>query len=157
MFGINFDPIHWLCVGLAVALLGLGAYTKVLSYQVEAADVALTKVEVLGEIQEEKAIQEDKESAESKEKVDETLRSTITKLQSDNERMRRKIASSRSLPATPQTCTGGGETTTYDWPLIEREIDNFRIRTRNLVEEGDLHREGLNSVKEWVADELADQ
>ena len=151
---MNFDPIHWLCVALILILVGLSIYTKVISTELELAEVSMSGVEIVGKAQEKETKKEDKESKQNKEKVDETYRADFAKLQSDNDRLRRQIASSRSLPAAPQTCTGGGETTTIDWPLVEREIDDFRIRARNLVEEGDLYREGLDSVKEWVENEL---
>ena len=151
---MNFDPIHWLCVALILILVGLSIYTKVISTELELAEVSMSGVEIVGKAQEKETKKEDKESKQNKEKVDETYRADFAKLQSDNDRLRSQIASSRSLPAAPQTCTGGGETTTIDWPLVEREIDDFRIRARNLVEEGDLYREGLDSVKEWVENEL---
>jgi len=154
---VNFDPIHWLCVALILLTVGLGVYTKIISTELELAEVSLKGVEIVGEAQEKDTKKEDKESKDNKEKVDETLRTTIAKLQSDNDRMRRQITSSRSLPAAPQTCTGGGETTTIDWPIVEREIDGFRIAVRGLVEEGDEDREGLDSVKEWVDKELDDE
>lgn len=151
---MNFDPIHWLCVILVIVVVGLGIFTKIISTELKLAEVSMKGVEIVGIAQEKETKKEDKESKESKEKVDEVARVTIAKLQSDNDRMRKQITSSRSLPATPQTCTGGGETTTIDWPLVEREVDNFRIRARDLVEEGDKNREGLDAVKQWVEDEL---
>lgn len=151
---MNFDPIHWLCVALVVITVGMGTYTKIISSELKACNLSTKAVEVVGVAQEKEAKKEDKESKENKEKVDEALRNTITKLRADNDRMRKQITSSRSLPAAPQTCTGGGETTTIDWPIIEREIDSFRIEVRELTEEGDKEREGLNSVKEWVDEEL---
>jgi len=149
-----YNPINWLLAILVIVVVILATYTKIISTELELAKVSMKGVEIVGVAQEKEAKKEDKESKESKEKVDEIARTTIAKLQSDNDRMRRQITSSRSLPAAPQTCTGGGETTTIDWPLVEREVDNFRIRARDLVEEGDKHREGLDSVKEWVEDEL---
>lgn len=154
---MNFDPIHWLCVVLIVLTVGMGIFTKVISAELEACESSNKATEIVGKAQEKEAKKEDKESKVNKEKADETYRTTIDKLRVDNERLRREITSGRSLPTTPQTCTGGGETTTIDWPVIEREIDNFRIRTRNLVEEGDLYREGLDSVKEWVEKEIDDE
>lgn len=151
---MNFDPIHWICAGLFIVVVGLGIFTKIIATELKLAEVSLSGVKIVGEAQEKETKKEDKESKENKEKVDEVARTTIAKLQSDNDRMRKQITSSRSLPATPQTCTGGGTTTTIDWPLVEREVDNFRVRVRDLVEEGDKNREGLDAVKEWVENEL---
>ena len=154
---MNFDPIHWLCVALIVITVGLGTYTKIISAELQACESSVKAVEIVGVAQEKEAKKEDKESKVNKKEADETYRTNLTKLQSDNERLRRQIASSRSLPATPQTCTGGGETTTIDWPLVEQQIDDFRIRVRELVEEGDSNREGLNAVKKWVEKEIDDE
>lgn len=151
---VNIDPIHWACVGLGVALVGLSIYTKVIATELEACQAATAAVEIIGKGQEITTKKDDKESKDVKEKVDETLHKRIASLTATNNRLRHEITSRRSLPSAPQTCTGGGETTKIDWPLVESAVDEFRIEVRGIVEEGDINREGLDSVKEWVDEKL---
>lgn len=153
---MNFDPIHWLCVALLLVCIAFGAYNRILAADLRACKISEKGVEIVGKAQEKEAKKEDKESKENKVEVDEKYRSTIAKLQSDNNRLRKQITSTRSLPPAPQTCTGGGQTTEIDWPEVERAIDQFRVEARAITEEGDKNREGLDAVKKWVDKEIDD-
>jgi hypothetical protein len=148
---MNFDPIHWLCVALVLVSVSLGIYTKIISAELDACRSSIKAVEVVGDAQEKETKKDNKESKETKDEVDKVYVDTITKLRSDNNRLRDEVARSRQLPPAPQVCTGGGETTTINWPEVERAIDQYRNRVRDIVEEGDQDREGLNAVRKWVA------
>ena len=153
---MNFDPIHWLCVALVLVCVTFGVYNRILAADLRSCKATETSVALIGKAQDKEAKKEDNESKENKEEVDEKYRSAIAKLQSDNDKLRKQITRTRSLPPAPQTCTGGGQTTEIDWPDVERTIDDFRIEVRGIVEKGDKEKEGLDTVKEWVDKEIVD-
>ena len=156
LFGVNGDPIHWLFVGVLLICISFGVYNRILASELAECKVSEKGVEIVGKAQNKEAKKEDKESKENKEKVDEEYRKYVDSLRADNERLRKQVTRTRSLPSAPQTCTGGSETTEVNWPDVERAIDDYRLRVRSIVEKGDKERKGLDTVKEWVDKEIDD-
>lgn len=152
MFG-SLNPIHWILAGSLIVNLLFGGWLYITKQDNENLTITLHAVKLQGEAQAAESKIKDKIAKLAKQKEDDEHQRNIDKLVSDNNRLRKQVANSKLLPTTPQVCTGGGETTSINWPLIEQAIREFRNEVRNLIESGDKEREGLDSVKGWYLEQ----
>lgn len=146
----NMDPIHWVAAGSLIVNVILCGSLYVLDLKLDKEQALTHATKVIGEAKEAETARLAKQSKKAQGLLNKSYEDTITKLGTDNQRLRKQIANSRVLPSAPQVCTEGSKRTQIDWPLIEQAIRDYRQRTRELVEEGDRCIAGLDTVKDWV-------
>lgn len=150
---ITMQICGYVCIGLGVAMLALGAYAKIQSSRLEAVKAEYAsfqlQVKILGEEAERKT-----KAQEAKDKVkQEKANAELKKVRADNVDLSKRLHDARAdigFLSRPGSGAPSPERACFNYTELERTLQHLDAGVSRLIAEGAAAIDSLNVAKAWA-------